>query len=314
MKHFLSLKDWPKAQLSELIENTLRIKTAPDEFRTVLSHKTVGLLFMKPSTRTRVSFEVGINQLGGDAAVLSGRELQLGRGETVADTARVLSRYLDALMARVFEHDVLIELAEYASIPIINGLSDLFHPCQGLCDFFTIWEHFGAPHSAVDLSGMTLAYVGDGNNMAHSLLLGAAQLGVNVNVASPPGYQPDSGVLVDTKKLAQTSNSSVQVTSDPREAVENAHVIYSDVWTSMGQEAEKKKRLEAFAGFQVTSELFKLAHSDAIFMHCLPAHRGEEVEAAVIDGPRSIVFDQAENRLHSQKALLTRLLKTDLSA
>ena len=314
MKHFLSLKNWSKKQLSELVELTFQIKTAPEEFRKVLSSKTVGLLFMKPSTRTRVSFEVGINQLGGDAAVLSGRELQLGRGETVADTARVLSRYLDALMARVFEHDVLIELAEYASMPIINGLSDLFHPCQGLCDFFTIWEHFRTPHAPVDLSGMTVAYVGDGNNMAHSLLLGAAQLGVNINVASPVGYQPDSGVITDTRKLAHACNSSVQVTTDPREAVENAHVIYSDVWTSMGQEAEKKKRLEAFAGFQVTSKLFELAHTDAIFMHCLPAHRSEEVEAAVIDGPRSIVFDQAENRLHSQKALLTHLLEKDTSA
>lgn len=302
MNHFLSVCDCTETELRDLIQLAGEVKAKPGEFSEVLTDKNIGLLFMKPSTRTRVSFEVGINQLGGSPIVLSSRELQLGRGETVADTARVLSRYLDGLMARVFGHKDLVGLAEWGSIGIINGLSDLLHPCQALCDFFTLSERFGQ-----DLSGLKFAYIGDGNNMAHSLMLAGATLGVDVSVGAPEGYHPAPEILEQAQTIGQKNGCSVQVHSSPSEAVSQANVVYTDVWASMGQEEEQKARLKAFAGYQVDLDLFDQADSQALFMHCLPAHRGEEVSAAVADHERSVIFDQAENRLHSQKALMIRL-------
>jgi ornithine carbamoyltransferase len=303
VQHYLAMTDATREELARLLVLSAEIKAEPARFSDALGGRNIGLLFMKPSTRTRISFEVGINQLGGHAVVLSSAELQLGRGETVSDTARVLSRYLDGLMARVFGHELLEELAAAGSIPIINGLSDLLHPCQGLCDYFSMKEHFGG-----ELAGRKLAYVGDGNNMAHSLLLGGAMLGVHVSVASPEGYEVSHAVLERARAIGQETGARLEAGRAPEEAVEGADVVYTDVWASMGQEAEREKRLKAFVGYQVDLPLFEQAHPEAIFMHCLPAHRGEEVAAEVIDHPRSIVFDQAENRLHTQKALMVTLL------
>lgn len=302
MQHFLTVTDFDNAGFAELIQLTAEVKKDPSTFSRVLNGRDIALLFMKASTRTRVSFEVGINQLGGRPLVLSSRDMQLGRGETVADTARVLSRYVDAIMARVFGHEVLTELAEWGSVPIVNGLSDRVHPCQALCDYFTMQEHFGT------LDGLDFCYVGDGNNMAHSLMLAGAMLGVNVTIVAPEGYQPLAEIAQQAEEIGRSTGSAVRITDDPRAGVEGANVVYTDVWASMGQEAEQQERLRAFAGFQVDGTLFGLAEPEAIFMHCLPAHRGEEVSAEVADHARSVIFDQAENRLHTQKALLIRLL------
>jgi ornithine carbamoyltransferase len=261
------------------------------------------MLFQKPSLRTRVSFEVGMLQLGGRAIYLSPSEVQMGERESIADVARVLSRYVDAVMARVFRHADIAELAEFASVPVINGLSDLSHPCQALADFLTILEKKGR------LEGLTVAFVGDGdNNVAHSLLLAAAKIGVNFHVASPQDYAPSEQYLALAQASAEASVSRVRLFRDPAEAVKGADVVYTDVWTSMGQEAESQKRLAAFHGFQVNAELMAQAKDEAIVMHDLPAHRGEEIADEVIDGPQSVVFDQAENRLHAQKAVLYLLL------
>ena len=261
------------------------------------------MVFEKPSTRTRVSFEVGMFQLGGLGLFLGADALQIHRGETLADTARVLSRYAQGIVARVFSHQAILELAENASVPVINGLSDRFHPCQALADFLTLAERFGA------LDGRTLAYVGDGNNVCHDLLLGAATLGVKMRVATPAGFQPEAAVVEAAREMAHNAGApEPELLEDPRAAVAGADAVYTDVWTSMGQEAEAETRRRAFAGYGVTAELMEAAGPEAVFMHCLPAHRGEEVAAAVIDGWRSLVFDQAENRLHVQKALLIRLL------
>jgi len=303
MKHFLSIDHWTDTELEALLALALEVKRAPGDYARALAGKNIALLFMKPSTRTRISFEVGVNQLGGHAVVLTSRDLQLGRGETVADTARVLSRYLDGVMARVFGHDMLEELAEWGSIPIINGLSDLLHPCQAICDFQTMTEHFGS------LAGLKFAYVGDGNNMAHSLMYAGAAYGVHVSVATPAGYEPDGDVMAKARARASGKGITIEAVRDPYEAVAGAHVVYTDVWASMGQEEEQAKRLRDFAGYQVDLPLFEAAEPNAVFMHCLPAHRGEEVSADVCDHERSIIFDQAENRLHSQKALMITLLK-----
>jgi ornithine carbamoyltransferase len=303
VRHYLAMTDATREELAGLLALSAELKAQPERFATALRGRNIGLLFMKPSTRTRISFEVGVNQLGGHAVVLSSAELQLGRGETVSDTARVLSRYLDALMARVFGHDLLEELAAEGTIPIINGLSDLLHPCQGLADYFSMQEHFGG-----ELAGRKLAYVGDGNNVAHSLLLGGALLGVHVSVASPRGYEVSPAILERARELARATGARLETTQEPAEAVREADAVYTDVWASMGQEAERAKRLKDLAAYQVDLPLFELARPEAIFMHCLPAHRGEEVAAEVIDHPRSIIFDQAENRLHTQKALMVTLL------
>jgi len=302
-KHLVSLKDYTRADLEEIFDLAARVKADPRAHAQALSGKSLGMIFEKPSTRTRVSFEVGMFQLGGHALHLGVDDIQLRRGETVADTARVLSRYLDGIMARVFSHEDLVEMTRYATVPIINGLSDLLHPVQALADYFTLRER--RPR----LEGLVLAYVGDGNNMCQALMLAAAKLGVAMRVATPGGYEPNQLIVKSTIREAQKLKAPVPVvTADPMEAVSGADAVYTDVWTSMGQEAEAESRRQAFQGYTVSAELMAAARPDAVFMHCLPAHRGEEVAAEVMDGPQSIVFDQAENRLHVQKAILMLLM------
>ena len=268
-----------------------------------LEGRLLGLIFQKPSTRTRVSFEAAMERLGGRALYLGWSDLQLGRGETVADTARVLSRYLDAIAARVFAHSTLEELSRNASVPVINALSDSFHPCQALADMLTIKTRKGA------LDGVKLAWVGDGNNVCHSLMLSAGLLGLKMRIATPKGYEPDGAVVERARMLCAESGGEISLTTDPQEAVADADVVYTDVWASMGQEDEAGKRRQVFAPYQVNAALMELANKDAIFMHCLPAHRGDEVTGEVIDGRWSVVWEQAENRMWVQMALLLALLR-----
>lgn len=268
----------------------------------VLKGKSLGMIFHKPSTRTRVSFEVGTVQLGGYALFLSAGELQLGRGETIADTAKTLSRYLDGIMIRTFSHDSVIELAENASIPVINGLTDYLHPCQILADLFTIREKKGT------LKGLKMTYIGDGNNVANSLLTGCAMVGMDIAIVGPEGYQPDETVTKKAREIALETGSKVFIQTDIKEALEGADVLYTDIWVSMGQEKEKEERMKAFIGYQLNSERLKMAKEGAMVMNCLPAHRGEEISSEVMDGPQSIIFDQAENRLHAQKGLMAAIL------
>ena len=298
-QHLNSLLDWTTEEIREVLALAHDVKKSPDSFRQTLSGQTLGMIFEKKSTRTRVSFETGIYQLGGVGLFLSSNDLQLGRGEPIADTARVLSRYLDMIMARTFKQETIDELTKWADVPVINGLSDVYHPCQALTDFMTMEEVFG------DIQGLRFAYVGDGNNMAHSLMLCGARLGVDMAIASPTDYTVESG-LVEVARSAGTG-ARIELTTDPAEAIRGAHVVYTDVWTSMGQEAETAQRLEAFAGYEIDDRLMGLADPRAVFMHCLPAHRGEEVSASVCDGEQSIIFDQAENRLHAQKGLMVAL-------
>jgi len=267
-----------------------------------LRGKTLGLLFEKPSTRTRVSFEAGMNQLGGQTIFLSVADIQMRRGETVADTAKVLSRYLDGLVIRSYEHHTMEEWAGNATIPVINGLTDLHHPCQALADLFTIREHTRR------WKGIKIAYVGDGNNVANSLLEGAAIMGLTISVACPHGYEPDAEIVAWSRERAAQTGASIEIVRDPCVAAQEADVLYTDVWTSMGQEKEQARRKKTLAVYQVNSRLLAMAHPDAIVMHCLPAHRGQEITDEVLDGPQSVVLDQAENRLYVQKALLARLL------
>lgn len=304
-KDFLSLKDFDPDTIKSLVEKAIQLKQAQKAGEKIqpLQGKILGMIFEKPSTRTRVSFETGMLQLGGQAIYLNSHDMQIGRGETISDTAKVLSRYVDAIMIRTFSHNIVEELAQHATIPIINGLTDLFHPCQALADIMTILEVKGK------YEGIKVAYIGDGNNVAHSLMIASAKVGMDISVASPKGYEPLKEVTELVKGYAAESGSKVEITNDPYEAVNNADVIYTDVWTSMGQESENAQRLVSFKDFQVNGELAKHAKDDYIFLHCLPAHRGEEVSAEVIDGEHSFVFDQAENRLHAQKALLVEILK-----
>ena len=300
--HFLSLKDWSREEIELLFEEAAAIKANPEGYATALAGKSLAMIFQKPSTRTRVSFEVGMFQLGGQALFLGASDIQLHRGESIADTARVLSRYVHGIMARVFAHQDILDLARHGSVPVINGLSDLLHPCQALADYFTLRERRG------DLTGLKMAYVGDGNNVAHELMFGAVKLGMQFSIGCPTGYEPNPLIFKSAVREAQRLCSPLpEVTSDPMQAVAGADAVYTDVWTSMGQEKESKKRLADFQGFQVTPEMMSVA-PDSIFMHCLPAHRGEEVAADVIDGPQSAVFDEAENRLHVQKAILVTLM------
>ena len=264
--------------------------------------KTLAMMFSKASTRTRVSFETGFHQLGGHAIYLNDRDSQIGRGEPIRDTARVLSRMVDGIMIRTFSHDSVIELAEFASIPVINGLTDLLHPCQALTDLLTIEEQLGA------LKGRKLVYVGDGNNMAHSLMYACAKVGMDMVCASPKGYQPDPMVLKQAQEDAAQTGCTISVEEDIAKAVKGADVLYTDVWTSMGQEAEREIRLKALHEYQINSELLKAANPGAIVLHCLPAHRGEEITEEVLEGPQSFVWDQAENRLHTQKAIMVLLM------
>jgi len=301
--HFLSLKDWSREEIELLFEMSAAIKANPENYSAALSGKSLAMIFQKPSTRTRVSFEVGMFQLGGQALFLGANDIQLHRGETIADTARVLSRYVHGIMARVFAHQDVLDLARHGSVPVINGLSDLLHPCQALADYFTLRERRG------DLTGLKMAYVGDGNNVAHELMFGAVKMGMQFSIGCPTGYEPNPLIYKSAVREAQKLGSPLpEVNADPLEAVAGADVVYTDVWASMGQEKESKKRLAAFQGFQVTPEMMAVAGPDAVFMHCLPAHRGEEVAADVIDGPQSAVFDEAENRLHVQKAVLVTLM------
>lgn len=303
-KDLISVHDWSTEEVFQVLKTAEMLKTCSKAGKemALLPGKALGMIFTKPSTRTRVSFEVAIHQLGGYALYLSASDLQLGRGETVADTARVLSRYLDGIVIRTYAHSDVVELARYASIPVINGLTDLLHPCQALADVFTIYEKRGK------LDGLTLAFVGDGDNVAHSLMFACAKVGMNVRVATPRGYEPDPEVVSAAKADAQASSSEITLLNDPVEAVKGADVVYTDVWVSMGKEAEKEERKKAFLPYRVNSNLMEAAKPDAIFMHCLPAHRGDEVTDDVMDGPRSVVWDQAENRLHIQKAILALVM------
>lgn len=299
-KDLLALYSLSKDEIMEILKAAadLKAKQKQGVAHPILAGKTLAMIFTKSSTRTRVSFEVAMHQLGGYPLFLSGQDLQLGRGETIADTARVLSRYVDGIMIRTFAHADVEELAKYAEIPVINGLTDLNHPCQILADFQTIIEHKGK------LEGLKLAYVGDGNNVCHSLLNGCAKVGMHISVATPKGYEPSPEIVALAQNDAATSGAKVELTEDPVLAVKDADVIYTDVWASMGQEAEHTERLKIFQPYQVSAQLVSAAKPDYLFLHCLPAHRGEEVAAVVIDGPNSVVFDEAENRLHAQKAVL----------
>ena len=282
-----------------------QMRRSPERYRSALTGRVLALLFEKPSLRTRVTFEVAMKSLGGDSIFLDCRGEPLGQREPLSDVARNLDRWVDGIAARTFEHSTVEELARWSSVPVINALSDRAHPCQALADMLTLQGAFGR------LEGLKLAFVGDGNNVAHSLLLTGAKLGVHVAVATPPSYEPDPAMVAAAEKLARASGATVRILTDPEEAVAGAHAVYTDVWTSMGSEQEAEVRRKRFRPYQVTAQLFRKARRDAVFMHCLPAHRGEEVEAAVIDSARSVVFDQAENRLHAQKALLFLLLAQD---
>ncbi len=309
-RHFLSVMDFSPAQVRDCLLLANDIKLHPENYRQTLAGQTLAMIFQKKSTRTRVSFEVGMYQLGGHALFLSSADIQIGRGETIADTAQVISRYCNGIMARVYGHEIVEELAQFATVPIINGLSDLEHPCQTMCDAQTLIEHW-SPKGTFDpavLRGKTLCYVGDGNNMAHSLLDVGAATGMNVTIVAPQGYWPDPKIVARCEQLGRETGAKIVVTTDVLNGVRGADCIYTDVWASMGQEEEHDKRVRDFAGFMVDEAMMQRAHSGCVFMHCLPAHRGEEVSAEVCDGPRSLIFDEAENRLHIQKAILVTLM------
>jgi ornithine carbamoyltransferase len=301
-RHLLTLDDLTPQDLDALFEKAADLKAKRREgvLHPLLAGKTLAMIFEKPSLRTRVTFEAGMTQLGGHAIYLTPTDIRLGERETVQDAARNLERWVDGIVARTFSHQMVERLASYSRIPVINGLTDRYHPVQILCDLFTLWEKRGR------VRGLKVVFVGDGNNVCHSWLQGAAKMGVHFTLACPKGYEPDPGVLAGA--LEQATGARLAVTHDPLEAVRGADVLYTDVWTSMGQEEERARRLKDFQGFQVDARLVGLAASDVLVMHCLPAHRGEEITDEVMDGPHSIVFDEAENRLHMQKAILVRLL------
>jgi ornithine carbamoyltransferase len=304
-RNFLAMSDITPAELAYLLELSAKVKASPGDYASRLSGKSFAMIFEKPSTRTRVSFEVAISEAGGHAVVLSAADLQLGRGETIEDTGRVLSRYVDAIVLRTFGQERLEFLAAAASVPVVNALSDFEHPCQCLADLLTIREHRG------ELAGLTMAYLGDGNNVANSLLIGGAQAGMRVRVATPTGFEPIPQVVGRAQEIARETGGAVEVLRDPALAATGADVLYTDVWASMGQEAEAEERTLVFRPYQLNQGLVDRAVDDVIVLHCLPAHRGHEITDEVIDGPHSVVWDQAENRLHSQKALLLWLLGAD---
>lgn len=300
----LTLKDLTSEDLFNIFEKTKRLKTEIKQRSSisVLQNRVVGILFEKPSTRTRTSFEAATLRLGGQAIYLPPTELQLRRGEPLKDTARILGSYLDALIARVYDHQTAQELAEYSGIPVINGLSDLAHPTQAICDLFTVLEVKGS------LRGVTLAYIGDGNNVCHSLLLACALTGVNINAACPAGYHPSSDFFENARRIAEETGSRLKVFEDPNDAASGADILYTDVWVSMGEEEEKEAKLKAFQGYQINAELLKLADSDASVMHCLPAHRGMEITDDVMEGPQSIVWQQGENKMHGAAGIMDFIL------
>jgi ornithine carbamoyltransferase len=301
-RDLLTGSEWGPAQIRELYHLAADIKARPERYRGALSGRFLALIFEKPSLRTRVTFEVGISSMGGAAVFLDHTQSRLGQRESVPDVAKNLDRWVHAIAARVFEQRVLDELAGSASIPVINALSDRFHPCQALADFFTLEEHFGS------LRGLKLAYVGDGNNVCHSLLTISARVGAQIRIAAPVGYEPDPAIVTESRRFARETRGKIEILRSPEEAVAGAQAVYTDVWASMGQEEEAAGRETIFAPYQVNESLLSEADSGAVFMHCLPAHRGSEVTAGVLDSPQSIVFDQAENRLHVQKAILLTLL------
>ncbi|MBF0478187.1 MAG: ornithine carbamoyltransferase [Candidatus Omnitrophica bacterium] len=297
-RDLIDVKDLTKEEILQILALTARLKKDRFLMPEALKHKSVGLVFQKPSNRTRVSFEVGIKQLGGECVYLSPSEINLGVRETTEDVARTLSRYFDAIVARVNYNKDVLALAKYASIPVINGLCDMYHPCQALTDLFSVMEKFPK------LTDVTVSYIGDGNNVCHSLLMCCAKIGVDIKIATPAGYEPNVNVIMAAKAVAKENGSDIVITHSPIEGVKDVDVIYSDVWVSMGQEVETQQRIRDFQNFQINKDLVKHAKENYIFMHCLPAHRGQEVTGEIIDGPHSIVFDQAENRLHTQKAVM----------
>jgi ornithine carbamoyltransferase len=302
-KDLISIGLLSKKEIQEIFVLAGRIKKDPKKFDSVLKGKSLALIFEKPSNRTYVSFSVGMYQLGGNALYLGPEQIKLGVRETIHDVAKTLSRYVDGIVLRTYAHENVLEMARYAGIPVINGLSDYSHPCQALADTFTILEKFGG------FKGRTMAYIGDGNNVCNSLLLISAKLGINFNVATPKGYEPDAQLVRKTKAMASQMKARISLFNNAQQAVKGADVIYTDVWASMGQEKEAAKRKKDFKAFQVTGKLVSLARKNCLVMHCLPAHRGEEISDDAIDGTHSVVFDQAENRLHVQKAILVKLLK-----
>ncbi|HXW56813.1 MAG TPA: ornithine carbamoyltransferase [Candidatus Cybelea sp.] len=293
--------EWSAAQVRELFRLAAEVKSRPDRYRTALAGRSFALIFEKPSLRTRVTFEVGIASLGGSSVFLDHTANHLGQRETIPDVARCLERWVHGIIARVFAQSALEELALHSRVPVINALSDRFHPCQALADFFTLEERLGS------LRGLKFAYVGDGNNMCHSLLLAGARVGAQMRVATPKHYEPDPAIVAEARRAARETRGKIEILRSPEEAVVGAQAVSTDVWASMGQEQEAETRQAAFAGYQVSEELIRLAAPDAVFLHCLPAHRGLEVTSGVIDSPRSIVFEEAENRLHVQKAILLTL-------
>ncbi|MFN3307273.1 MAG: ornithine carbamoyltransferase [Candidatus Kapaibacteriota bacterium] len=304
-KDFLEVTDFTTEEILFAFDLAKKMKAKPSDYYEALKYKTLALIFEKPSLRTRTTFDVGIQQLGGFSIYLSPAEINLGKRESVYDVAKNLERMVDAIMVRTFGHNIVEDMAKFAKIPIINGLTDYAHPCQAMADFFTIQEVKGT------VEGLKIVYVGDGNNVAHSLMAAASRLGAYIVVATPKGFEPNLNAYRNAVEAAKDTGAKIEVLNDPVEAVRNADVVYTDVWASMGQEAEADKRKKIFQPYQVNSKLFSLAKPDAIFMHCLPAHRGEEVTDEVIDSPNSVVFQEAENRLHVQKAILYMLMKKD---
>lgn len=300
MKHLISLYDCTTEEIEKILKLAIKLKADNKAGIThhILKGKSLGMIFAKSSTRTRVSFEVGMYQLGGQALYLNNNDIQMGRGESIYDTANVLSRFLDGIMIRTFDHQDVLDLEKYGSISIINGLTDLLHPCQILADLQTVYEHKGK------LNGLKACYVGDGNNISNSLLYGCTKMSMDISVATPVGYECDALVTERAKETAKQTGSCVVITNDPSEAMQNADVVITDTWVSMGQESEKQERIKIFKDYTVTEQLFSKAKDDAIFMHCLPAYRGYEVVPEIIDGPHSVIFDEAENRLHAQKAVM----------
>lgn len=303
-RDFLSIQEWSTEELEQVLDLAadLKEKQQRREAHPILRGKTLGMIFQKSSTRTRVSFEVGMWQLGGQALFLSANDLQIGRGEPVKDTARVLSRYLDGIMIRTFSHAEVEELAAYADIPVINGLTDRLHPCQAMADLLTIREHKGS------LKGLKMAYIGDGNNMVHSLMHSCAKFGMDISVATPTAYEPNAGIVAAAKQVAQGTGSRIELTQDVLEAAAGADVLYTDVWASMGMESEQVARQAVFKNYQINQQVLAAADKKAIVLHCLPAHRGEEITEDVLEGPQSVVFDEAENRLHVQKAVMALVM------
>src|SRR5689334_6648584 len=304
---FLTIRDFTPEQTRHLLDVARTIKANPTGYSHALRGKTLALIFEKPSLRTRVTFDVGIQQLGGFSLYLSPAEINLGKRESVYDVAKNLERMVQGIMIRTFAHEIVDQMAEYASIPIINGLTDYSHPCQALADYMTIFEVKGT------VAGLKVAFIGDGNNVAHSLMFTGAQLGADVWVATPCDYEPKSDAIHWANERARQNGGSCTITNNPQEAARDADVLYTDVWASMGQETEKESRARIFRPYQVNGTLFRLAKPDALFMHCLPAHRGEEVSSEVIDSPNSVVFQEAENRLHAQKAILLELMKHEVA-